>query len=157
MKNGAIWLGLIGWIIVCLGAGAAGAATTASEIDGWYGTLEKPTWNPPNWVFGPVWTTLYLMMSVSAWLVWKSPQRKSLMPLYLFIGQLVLNVAWSWVFFGLHEPGWAFLEIVFLWLAIVATIISFTRCSPIAAIIMLPYLAWVTFASFLNFSIWQMN
>ena len=139
--------------IVCLGAVA-----TTPEIGGWYKTLAKPTWNPPDRVFGPVWTTLFVLMGIAAWLVW---QRAGFMaatkPLSLFAVQLVLNVAWSWIFFGLHQPGWAFVEIVILWLAIVATTMAFFRCSKIAGWLLVPYLAWVSFASVLNFTIWRMN
>ncbi len=140
------------------GAGGLGAIATTPEIEGWYATLEKPSWNPPGYVFGPVWTTLYLMMAVAAWLVWRPAGFKTAtLPLVLFAVQLVLNVAWSWIFFGLHQPGWAFVEIVFLWLAIVATIVAFLRCSRAAGWLLVPYLAWVSFASVLNYAIWQLN
>ena len=152
------WIGLAILLIVCLGAGGLGAITTTPEIDGWYKTLTKPAWNPPDRVFGPVWTTLYVMMAIAAWLVWKPAGFKAAaMPLTLFATQLLLNVAWSWIFFGLHQPGWAFVEIVILWLAIVATTVAFFRCSNVAGCLMVPYLAWVSFASVLNFAIWWMN
>ena len=158
MTERARWIGLIVWIVICLGAGGLGAIATTPEIEGWYATLEKPSWNPPSYVFGPVWTTLYLMMAVAAWLVWKPAGLKpAASPLILFAGQIVLNVAWSWIFFGLHQPGWAFVEIVLLWLAIVATIVAFLRCSRTAGWLLVPYLAWVTFASVLNYAIWHLN
>ena len=109
-------------------------------------------------MFGPVWTTLYVMMAVAAWLVWKQAGvRDAAVPLALFGGQLVLNVAWSFIFFGLHQPGWACVEIVVLWLAIVATVVAFFRQSRGAGWLLLPYLAWVSFAAVLNFAIWRLN
>jgi len=109
-------------------------------------------------VFGPVWTTLFVMMAIAAWMVWKPEGLKAAaMPLTLFAVQLVLNVAWSWIFFGMHQPGWAFAEIVILWLAIVATTVAFFGRSRIAGWLMVPYLAWVSFACLLNFTIWRLN
>jgi benzodiazapine receptor len=152
------WIGLVICIAICLGAGALGAIATTPEIEGWYRTLTKPSWNPPDWIFGPVWTMLYILMAVAAWLVWRPAGIASAAtPLMLFAVQLVLNIAWSWIFFGLHQPGWAFGEIVLLWLAIVATTAAFFRSSKIAGWMMLPYLAWVSFAAVLNFTIWRMN
>lgn len=152
------WLGLVVSILICLGIGGLGASTTAAEIEGWYRTIEKPAWNPPDAVFGPVWTTLYMMMAFSAWLIWKQDGTKAAVkPLTLFGIQLVLNLVWSWIFFGAHEMGWAFVEIILLWLAIIATLISFLKRSKIAGLLLVPYLLWVSFASFLNFTIWQLN
>ena len=103
------------FIVVCLGAGGLGAIATTPEIEGWYKTIEKPSWNPPDYVFGPVWTTLFVMMAIAAWFVWKADGFKAAAtPMTLFAIQLVLNVAWSWIFFGMHQPGWAFAEIVIL-------------------------------------------
>jgi translocator protein len=145
------WIGLVVFIAVCLAAGSLGAIATTPEIDGWYRTLDKPAWNPPDSVFGPVWTTLYVMMAIAAWLIWKPAGFKAAaMPLALFGGQLVLNVAWSWIFFGMRQPGWAFVEIVILWLAIVATTVAFFRRSQLAGWLLVPYLAWVSFAAVLN-------
>ena len=152
------WFGLAVLILICLGAGGLGALATAPEIEGWYKTLSKPTWNPPAYVFGPVWTNLYLMMAFAAWHVWKPEGFKAAaIPLTLFGGQLILNTTWSWIFFGMHQPGWALAEIVILWLAIAATTVGFFRYSKIAGWLMVPYLAWVSFASVLNFTIWRMN
>jgi translocator protein len=152
------WIGLAVFILVCLGAGGLGAIATTPEIDGWYRTLAKPAWNPPDSVFGPVWTTLFILMGIAGWLVWKPAGFKAAaMPLTLFGVQLVLNVAWSWIFFGMHQPGWAFVEIVVLWLAIVATTLAFFRRSQIAGWLLVPYLAWVSFAAVLNFTIWRLN
>jgi tryptophan-rich sensory protein len=152
------WIGLAFFLVLCLGAGGLGAIATTPEIDGWYRTLTKPTWNPPDSVFGPVWTTLFILMAIAAWLVWKPEGGKAAaMPMTLFGIQLVLNVSWSWIFFGMHQPGWAVVEIAVLWLAIVATTVAFFRCSKIAGWLLMPYLAWVTFAAVLNFTIWRLN
>jgi translocator protein len=152
------WIGLVVFIAVCLGAGSLGAIATTPEIDGWYRALAKPDWNPPDSVFGPVWTTLFVLMGIAAWLVWKPAGFKAAeIPLTLFGVQLVLNVAWSWIFFGMHQPGWAFVEIVILWLAIAATTWAFFRRSPLAGWLLVPYLAWVSFAAVLNFAIWRLN
>jgi benzodiazapine receptor len=152
------WIGLAIFIIVCLGAGGLGAIATTPEIEGWYKTIAKPSWNPPGWIFGPVWTSLYIMIAVAAWLVWKPKGFKpAATPLTLFGVQLGLNVAWSWIFFGMHQPGWAFAEIIVLWLAIVATTVAFFLRSKVAGSLMVPYLAWGSFASVLNFAIWRLN
>lgn len=152
------WIGLALWIALCLGTGGLGAAVTTPQIDGWYRTIIKPTWNPPNSVFGPVWTALYMMMAASAWLVWKpAGVRAAALPLTLFGIQLVLNCIWSWIFFGMHQPGWALVEMVALWLAITATMITFFSRSRIAGWLLVPYLAWVSFACVLNFTIWRLN
>jgi tryptophan-rich sensory protein len=152
------WIGLVLFIAICLGAGGLGAITTTPEIEGWYRTLNKPAWNPPDSVFGPVWTTLFILMAIAAWLVWKPAGFKAAaMPLTMFGVQLLLNVAWSWIFFGMHQPAWAFAEVVILWLAIVATAVAFFRHSKIAGWLLVPYLAWVSFAAVLNFVIWRLN
>ena len=158
MSQATRWIGLVVFVVVCLGAGGLGAIATTPEIDGWYKTIAKPTWNPPDSVFGPVWTTLFILMGIAAWLVWQRKGFKvAAMPLSLFAAQLVLNIAWSWIFFGLHQPGWAFVEIVILWLTILVTTVAFFRRSRFAACLLVPYLAWVSFASVLNFTIWRMN
>lgn len=149
---------LIGFIALCLGAGAVGAAITTPEIATWYPTLAKPPFNPPNWIFGPVWTTLYVLMAIAAWLVWRrsgfSGARAALL---LFLTQLALNCFWSLQFFGLHRIGLALVDIVLLLAVIVATALAFRRHSPIAALLLVPYLAWVCFATVLNFAIWRLN
>ena len=158
LSPGIRWSGLVVFIFVCLGAGGLGAMATTPEIAGWYKTLAKPTWNPPDSVFGPVWTTLFILMGIAAWLVWQREGFKAAgKPLSLFAVQLVLNIGWSWIFFGLHQPGWAFVEIVILWLAILATTVAFFRRSKAAGYLLVPYLAWVSFASILNFTIFRMN
>lgn len=153
-------LTLVGFIFVCLAAGGIGGVATAENVRGWYLTIEKPTWNPPGWVFGPVWTSLYLMMAVAAWLVWKDQQASATVKktaLTLFGLQLALNALWSFVFFEWHQLGWALVEILILWAAIVATLIAFFRIRKAAGWLLVPYLAWVSFASFLNYTIWALN
>lgn len=155
--HSVLWL--IAWIGVSELAGIVGSFFTASAIPTWYADLEKPSFNPPSWVFGPVWTTLYALMGIAAFLVWqKGTQRKEVkIALSVFGLQLVLNALWSIIFFGLESPGGGLVEIVLLWLAIVATIILFGRISRPAAWLLIPYLAWVSFATCLTFAIWQLN
>lgn len=151
-------LGLVFFLAICLGVGGIGAMATTPEIDGWYRDLQKPSWNPPSWVFGPVWTTLYILMAVAAWFVWRKQGFKGAeLPLSLFGVQLLLNLAWSWIFFHFHKPGWAFAELVILWLFILATVVTFFRMTRTAGLLLLPYLGWTTFASVLNFTIWRLN
>jgi translocator protein len=152
------WLGLVAWLAICFAAAAIGSAVTAPNIDNWYAQLAKPAWNPPNWVFGPVWTILYILMAVAAWLVWKRHGLAGARTaLAVFIIQLVLNAAWSWIFFGLHRPGVAFFEVLGLAAAILATMILFFRRSVLAGVLLVPYFLWVSFASVLNFAIWKLN
>ena len=124
----------------------------------WYAALKKPAWNPPAWIFGPVWTSLYTMMAVAAWLVWQRggfvSQRR---PLMLFLAQLALNAAWTPLFFGLHLPGLAFAEILLLWVTIAATLTAFRGVCHAASWLLAPYLAWVSFAAALNFALWRLN
>lgn len=151
-------LGLAVLVAICLGTGGIGAALTTPEINGWYRSIAKPSWNPPDAIFGPVWTTLYVLMAFATWLVWKpAGVRAAAAPLTLFAVQLFLNCAWSWIFFGMHQPGWAFVEIVTLWIAISATMVAYFRRSRIAGWLLVPYLAWVSFAGVLNFTIWRLN
>ena len=152
------WLALIVFLVVCLAAAGIGGAVTTPKIGNWYATLAKPSWNPPNWIFGPVWSALYFCMAVAAWLVWRQGGfTGAKVPLTLFAVQLILNVLWSCIFFGLEMPGLAFVEVLFLWLAIAATMVTFWRISTVAGILFAPYLAWVSFASVLNFTIWRLN
>jgi tryptophan-rich sensory protein len=146
---------LIGWLVLCFAA--AGTAVFVST-DGWYVALHKPSWNPPAWLFGPAWTLLYITMAVAAWLVWREGGWKAQgRSLGLFLLQWFLNALWTPLFFGLHRPGLAFAEIVLLWLAIAATLVSFWRVRQVAGILLVPYLAWVSFAAALNFTIWRLN
>ncbi len=148
-------LGLAGWLIVCF---LPAMLAVSAGPDEWYREIAKPSWNPPNWIFGPVWTTLYTMMAFAAWLVWRRGGFAAHgRALTIFLVQLALNAAWSPLFFGLHQPGWAFVEIVAMWLAILATIVAFWKINRWSAVLLVPYLAWVSFASVLNFTLWQMN
>ncbi len=124
----------------------------------WYQGLSKPSWNPPNAVFAPVWTVLYLLMAIAAWLVWKRDGLSSAaMPLTLFTVQLVLNAVWSWLFFGRHNIQAALIDLLLLWAFVLATIASFYAVEPLAAILLIPYLLWVSFAGSLNWTIWRLN
>jgi tryptophan-rich sensory protein len=143
-------------LVVCFAAAGIGSLATTPNIANWYAGLAKPAWNPPNWIFGPVWTFLYISMAVAAWLVWRQGGLWQ-WALALFAVQLALNAAWSWLFFGFHLPGAAFFEVVSLLVAIAATTIAFWPKSMAAGILMVPYLAWVSFATVLNFTIWRLN
>jgi benzodiazapine receptor len=145
--------------VVCELAGIIGSVFTAPSIASWYAGITKPALNPPSWVFGPVWTTLFALMGISAFLIWKKglDRRDVKIAIGIFIGQLVLNTLWSIIFFGLHSPAGALVEIVFLWLAILATIIVFAKISKLAAWLLVPYILWVSFAGYLNFMIWALN
>ena len=152
------YLGLLVFLALCFAAAGIGGAITTPKIATWYATLAKPTWNPPNWIFGPVWSALYFCMAVAAWFVWRQEGfTGAKFPLALFGTQLVLNVLWSCIFFGLEMPGLAFVEVLLLWTAIAATMVTFWQRSSVAGILLLPYLAWVSFASVLNLVIWRMN
>jgi tryptophan-rich sensory protein len=145
-------------LIPILVGGTAGFFTT-SEIPGWYSTIQKPSFNPPNWIFGPVWTTLYILMGIASWFVLKSkvPDAQKQTALILYGVQLILTFFWSFIFFKQHQLGWAFAEILLLWLSIFITIILFSRIHEGAAWLLVPYISWVSFASILNFYIWQLN
>jgi benzodiazapine receptor len=148
-------LGLILWMVVSLAAGWFGSRFIPGQ---WYARLVKPSWNPPSSVFAPVWSTLYILMGVAAWLVWRRVGFAGApVALALFGFQLVLNALWSYLFFGIHQPAIAFVDIVVLWLAILATTIGFWRVSVPAGVLLLPYLCWVTFASALNLQLWRLN
>lgn len=153
------WLGLAFAVVVCFAAAAFGSLFTRPAIPNWYAGLRKPAWTPPAWLFGPVWTLLYLAMAVAAWLVWREHgfAGGASHALACFVVQLILNALWSVVFFGWKRTGLAFAEIVLLWLALALTTISFLRLTPLAGYLLVPYLAWVTFAALLNFSIWRKN
>ena len=152
------WGGLVVLIILCFGVAAIGGVATTPNIPSWYAGLAKPSWTPPSWIFGPVWSILYLSMAVAAWLVWrKSGLRGAATPMAFFAIQLALNAAWSWLFFGMHNPGAALLDILLLWMAIAATTVAFWRRSLLAGLLFVPYLAWVSFAAVLDFAIWRLN
>ncbi len=148
---------LIAFIIVCELAGIIGSVFTTDSVQEWYPALEKPDFTPPSWVFGPVWSTLYLMMGISAFLVFVSGKEESNRALMIFAGQLVLNTLWSIAFFGMRSPLLGLAVIILLWLAIAATMISFYRISRSSAYLLIPYILWVSFAAALNYSIWNLN
>lgn len=147
---------LIAFFAVCFGAAWLGSWFTRPALTPWYAELAKPSWTPANWVFAPAWTTLFALMAIAGWLVWRQAGIGSI-PLKLFAIQLVLNVTWSGLFFGLKSPPAAMIEIVILWLAILATTIAFWRVDRLAGWLFLPYLIWVAYAATLNFSIWRLN
>lgn len=155
MSRSKTIFGLIGWLLLCFAVSMQGALFMPGE---WYAALNKPVWNPPGWIFAPVWTALYAMMAVAAWLVWQrggfAVQRR---PLALFLVQLALNALWTPLFFGLRYPGLAFAEILLLWLAILTTLLAFRPVSRAAAWLLVPYLAWVSFAAVLNATLWRLN
>ena len=146
-------------IALPLAVGGLSGYATAGGVSTWYPTLIKPSFNPPAWVFGPVWTLLYIMMGVAAFLVWRQgpAAEGGRLARAAFGVQVVLNGLWSILFFGLQTPGWALVEIILLWLAIVATLVLFWRVVPAAGVLLIPYLAWVSFATVLNASLWWLN
>jgi tryptophan-rich sensory protein len=153
------WFKLIIAVVVSEVAGIIGSIFTISAIPAWYATLAKPTLNPPSWLFGPVWTTLYLLMGIAAFLVWRKgwDNKGVKTALYLFAVQLILNAAWSIIFFGLHSPAWALVDIIAMWIVIVATIVVFVKISRPSAWLLAPYILWVSFALYLNYAIWRLN
>jgi len=161
MKEGmaAQIIKLVVSIVICQLAGFMGSLLTTPSIPTWYASLNKPSFNPPNWVFAPVWTTLFVLMGISAYLVWNqglqnAPVKRALI---MFLVQLALNVFWSFLFFKLQSPTYAFVEITVLWIAIALTIVAFVRISRPAAFLLIPYIVWVSFAAVLNSSIARLN
>jgi translocator protein len=152
------WFSLLPFVVICFAAAGMGFVFTRTSVKTWYPELRRPEWTPPDWLFGPVWTVLYLMMALSAWLVWRAADSPATrFALLLFAIQLALNILWSAVFFGLRRIGPAYAEILLLWMMIIATTVAFLPLSMLAAWLLLPYVAWVAFASYLNFRIWQLN
>ena len=152
------WVSLLGWVTLCLAVAGISGRWTAREVGGWYTTLKRPTFAPPNRMFAPVWTVLYLMMAIAAWSVWElpaSPQRS--FGVGLFLVQLALNFTWPWLFFRRHLFAAAAAEIVLLWAAIAGTLSVFMGLSLFAGWLLVPYLAWVGFASWLNLAFWWLN
>jgi len=148
-------LALAGWLALSFAAAAAGGFFLPGE---WYAGLQKPSWNPPNWIFGPVWTALYTIMAIAAWLIWKRGGFAGQhVALSLFLAQLLFNALWSPLFFGLRQPALAFADILLLWLTLLGTVAAFWKVRPLAGALLVPYLAWVTFASALNFALWRLN
>lgn len=150
-------VGLIGWLVLCFAASGIGAIASMDAAS-FYGQMVQPAWAPPSSVFGPVWTVLYALMAIAAWLVWRVggwPQQRA--ALTLFVVQLLVNVLWSWLFFAWCQGAGSFADIVILWVLIVATTVAFWRVRPLAGALLLPYLAWVSFAAVLNHTVWQLN
>jgi len=149
---------LAGFIAVCLVVSALGGLATASSVGSWYQGLAKPPFNPPDWVFAPVWLTLYLMIAVSGWRVWRVAGFAAARGAFAWYAiQLALNLTWSLLFFGARAPGAALIEVIVLWIAIVATATAFWRFDRLAAVLLVPYAAWVGYAGLLNASIWWLN
>ncbi|MEK7146270.1 MAG: TspO/MBR family protein [Patescibacteria group bacterium] len=150
---------LIVVVTLCELVGIVGSFFTSPSIAGWYAELAKPELTAPNWVFAPVWTILFALMGIAAFLILKKglDRKDTKVAFCIFTGQLILNTFWSVIFFGLHSPGIAFIEIIFLWFAILATIIAFAKISMPAAWLLIPYILWVSFAGYLNFMIWMLN
>ena len=150
---------LIFSIFICLFTGFIGSFFTTPAIPTWYAMLQKPSFAPPNWLFFPIWTALFIMMGISLFLVWQKglEDKKVKTAIYIFVAQLILNILWSVAFFGLRSPILGLVEIIILWIAILATILSFMKLSKTAAYLLIPYILWVSFAAFLNFSIWGLN
>lgn len=150
-------MGLIGWLLLSFAAAAIGAIASVQAAN-FYQQLAQPSWAPPSSVFGPVWSALYALMAIAAWLVWREggwPRQRGVLALFLI--QLAVNALWSWLFFGWHRGALAFADIVLLWLLIVATVVGFWRVRPLAGALFLPYLCWVSFASALNYAVWHLN
>jgi len=155
-------LALLSILVLCYGVAALGALSTAPSIPTWYATLNKPSFNPPNYLFAPVWTTLYGIMAIAAWLIWRTPREgptasRRLDGLMLFALQLALNALWTPIFFSLHNLLAAFIVIVLLWIAILLTTLRFWQLKPLAGALLLPYLAWVSFATALNLALLRLN
>ena len=148
-------LGLLGWLLAAFAAAAVGAIASV-DAAAFYAQLSKPSWAPPAWLFAPVWTTLYALMGVAAWLVWRSPGLKAA-PLTLFSVQLAANALWSWLFFAWHRGALAAVEVLVLLALIVATVAAFWRISRLAAVLLVPYVLWVGFASALTWAVWRSN
>lgn len=151
-------VGFAGWLALCIATSVVGAIAS-TDAGAFYAELVRPAWAPPGWVFGPVWSVLFLSMAIAAWLVWRVQEATAsrLVALWLFGAQLAANALWSWLFFAWHQGGAAFGEVLLLWLLIACTIVAFWRVKPLAGLLLLPYLLWVSFASFLNWVLWQAN
>jgi tryptophan-rich sensory protein len=151
-------MGLAGWLALCFVTAGVGAVASANAKS-FYSELVQPAWAPPGWLFGPVWTVLFVLMAIAAWLVWRVPAAPATRrwALGLFVVQLVANALWSWLFFAWQQGAWAFTEVIVLWVLIALTCAAFWRIRPLAGALLLPYLAWVGFAACLNWVLWQAN
>lgn len=154
MRNAISLLTSLALVFVVAYLGSQGSMI---GLQSWYMTARKPVWNPPSWVFAPVWTVLYLLMGIAAWMIWRSDHEGRSRALILFAIQLALNGLWSWIFFAWHQPGFAFYELIVLWIAIALTLVAFWRVRRTAGWLLVPYLCWVSFAGALNYTIWKMN
>lgn len=155
MKN--IYLKVLVCVALCLSLGILSGFSTADSISNWFQFLKKPSWNPPAWIFGPVWTILYILMGIALAKIWHSNHTNKKTAIWLFIIQFMLNFCWSFIFFKMHLTGWAFVEIMIMLLFISLTILSFVKINRTAALLLLPYLCWVSFATVLNGTIWFLN
>ena len=146
-------------VLIPLAVGSLAGYFTASSVNGWYTTLVKPSFNPPNWLFAPVWTSLYIMMGIAFYLIWKKEANDVVKStaVTLYIVQLALNFLWSFVFFYAQQPGWALVNIILMWIFIYLTILWFGKISSLSAWLLVPYICWVSFATVLNFAIWKLN
>jgi tryptophan-rich sensory protein len=150
-------LGLLAWLAICFAAAGLGALASVNAA-GFYQQLIRPTWAPPGWLFGPVWTALYMSMAIAAWLAWRERSLTGMgSASVLFLSQLAVNALWSWLFFAWHQGGFAFADVLILLALIVASVRALWRIRPLAGALMLPYLAWVAFASMLNLTTWRLN
>lgn len=150
------WFGLLGWLAACLLAAAIGA-TASVQAASFYQQLTLPSWAPPAHVFGPVWSVLYVLMALAAWVAWRTDSHRARPALTLFIVQLAVNAAWSWLFFGWHMGAAAFIDILLLCALVLVTLVGFWRLRPLAGLLLTPYLVWISFAAVLNFSVWRLN
>ncbi len=157
-KSSRDLLGLVAFLALCLAVSGLGGAVTATSVGSWYQALQKPTFNPPDWVFAPVWTTLYIMMAIAAWRVWRrGPTQSTRRALMVFAVQLALNLGWSVVFFGSRQIGLALIEVVVLFAAIIANMVLFWRIDRPAGVFFVPYALWVAYASVLTAALWWLN
>ncbi len=158
MKSKSI-IKLFSAVLICLGAGFVGSFFTTPEIATWYQTINKPTWNPPSWLFGPVWTTLFILMGIALFLIWQkaSHSKSAHRAVVFFLVHLLFNIFWSVAFFNLHSPFYAFIAIIVLWLMIFTLMLWFFRLDKKSGALLIPYLLWVSFAGYLNYTIWQLN
>lgn len=149
-------LSFLAWLLLCFATSAIGALGSI-QAQSFYVELQQPSWAPPPWVFGPVWTALYALMAISAWLIWRTNHPYKRNATLLFLTQLVLNALWSWLFFAWRLGAVSVVEILMLWVAILTNIVVFWRIKPMAGALLIPYLLWVSFAAALNITLWQLN
>ena len=153
----SVYAKIILCVIICTSLGFLSGISTADSITNWFQFVKKPSWNPPSWLFAPVWTLLYILMGISVALIWKSNSNSKKSAISLFVIQFILNLCWSIIFFNQHQTGWAFIEIIIMLIFIIMTTISFYKINKTAAYLLLPYICWVSFATVLNGTIWFLN